>query len=144
MAFEKGRKKTGGRVKGGTDPKTIAKATERVEYIKATVDRVLEEYGRIAFLDLRRALDEDGNLKPLVDWPEDLARSVAAIDLDPFGKPEKVKFWNKNSALDSVAKHLGMFVERFAGADGKSPIEVNIGRQLLRDRILGTKERIGN
>jgi phage terminase small subunit len=97
---------------------------------------------------LRRAFDEEGQLLPPAQWDDAFAASVASIevvtrtlpgqaddelDAQPHGgalarkrnaKVEyihKIKVWDKNSALEKIAKHLGMFTERFelTGKDGK-------------------------
>jgi phage terminase small subunit len=97
-----------------------------------TVERVLREYARIGFADIRRAVqwhalqsetgeeDEDGvpstrtvNEVVLVDSDEidrDTALAISEIAQTKDGL--KVKFHDKKGALDSIARHLGMFVDR--------------------------------
>ncbi len=133
MPFEKGKPKTGGRVKGqkngvSVSPKVIA----RQEFVKATVDRVLEEYQHIAFLDIGQAFAADGSLLPIHEMPESVRRAmagieVASLNIDNDGKGEvgklhKIKLLDKGKALQDLAKHLGMFIERIGGADG-GPIQ---------------------
>jgi len=84
-----------------------------------TVARVLQEIGRLGFADLRRAFDENGNLKRPEEWDDDFAASVASIEVVTrnLGEGEvehvhKIKTWDKNSALEKLAKHLNMFIER--------------------------------
>lgn len=73
-----------------------------------TPERVLAEMGRLAFSDLRKMLDEKGNLKAVSDWDDDTAASIASLETG-VGGIAKVKAWDKNSALEKIAKHLGMF-----------------------------------
>jgi phage terminase small subunit len=111
------------------------------------VGRVLQELARLSFSDPRRAFDANGQLIAITDWTDDLAAAVSSIevvtrslpgeadeelDAQPHGgalarkrnaKVEyihKIKFWDKNSALEKIAKHLGMFVDRqeLTGKDG--------------------------
>lgn len=99
---------------------------------EVTVERVLREYARIGFADIRRAVqwqatqsltgeeDEDGtpltttlNEVVLVDSDaidRDTALAIAEIAQTKDGL--KVKFHDKKGALDSIARHLGMFVDR--------------------------------
>lgn len=112
---------------------------ERGDRTGITADRVLKELGRIGFSDLRGAFAEDGSLKHPDEWPADFAAAVSAIEVvtralpgeaheELDGQPHggalkrnrgaaveyvhKIKLWDKNSALEKIAKHLGMFVER--------------------------------
>lgn len=84
-----------------------------------SVARVLQEIGRLGFADLRKAFDADGRLKRPQEWDDDFAASVASIEVVTrnLGEREveyvhKIKTWDKNSALEKLAKHLNMFVER--------------------------------
>ncbi len=84
-----------------------------------TVARVLQEIGRLGFADLRKGFDNHGGLKRPQDWDDDFAASVASIEVVTKNLSEgeveyvhKIKTWDKNSALEKLAKHLNMFVER--------------------------------
>ena len=96
----------------------------RAQRTQITQDRVLEEYAKIAFLDPRRFYDSAGNLLDITELPKDVAAALAGIEvtteragMDEDGKPllrpvRKIKFADKRAALDSLARHLGMFVDR--------------------------------
>lgn len=128
MPRSKGHPKTGGRKKGSLNGASIRKASERVEFIKVTVQRVLEEYSRIAFLDIGDAFEAAGGLKPIHEIPEDIRRAIAGIEVVNYeedgdgkgaiGKLHKIKLLDKTKALQDLGKHLGMFIERIAGPDG--------------------------
>lgn len=105
---------------------------------EATVARVLEEMRRLGFSDLRNAFDENGNLLSPSEWSDDFAASVSSIKVvtktlpgqpDEGQEPQahggtltrrsanveyvhEIKVWDKNSALEKLAKHLGMFIDR--------------------------------
>lgn len=118
----------------------MRKEMERTESVKLTVERVLQEYGHIGLLDATQAFDTDGNLKLITDWPESLRRSIAGIEFEErfeiqkgvrvhVGRIHKIKITNKLGALDSIAKHLGMFVDqhRLVDKDGKdTALNVNV------------------
>ncbi len=99
----------------------IQKALKKRELrTEITQDRVLKEYARIAFLDPRNFFDESDNLKSITELDDDTAACLTGMDISTrFIKnkgddlePEtvkKIKFIDKKGALDSVAKHLGMF-----------------------------------
>ena len=110
---------------------------------EATVARVLEEMRRLGFSDMRKAFDENGNLKRPEDWDDDFAAAVSSIEVvkRSIGDGEvehihKIKVWDKNSALEKMAKHLGMFIDRIehTGRDG-GPIqtETKTWREVLRE-----------
>lgn len=94
----------------------VSKGAEKAE---ATVERVLKELSRIGFSDLRRAFDENGRLLRPEEWDDDTAAAISSVEVVTrnMGDGEvehvhKIKVWDKNSALDKIAKHLGMFIER--------------------------------
>ena len=104
----------------------------RSERTEITQDRVLEEYAKLAFLDPRRFYDAEGRLIDIPDLPADVAAAISGMDIavekagtDESGNPvfaqvRKIKLADKKGALDSVARHLGMFNDKLAltGKDG--------------------------
>ena len=93
---------------------------------QVTVDRVVAELGKLAFLDIRKAFDEDGNLKPIHELDDDTAAAISGLEVDKKvskmtdenGEPmvesylHKIKLSDKKGALDSLAKTLGLFVDK--------------------------------
>lgn len=87
-------------------------------------DRVLQEYAKLAFLDPSRFYDDKGSLIPIHELPKDVSACIAGMDIvtekigkNEEGKPEfatvrKIKLVDKKGALDSVARHLGMFNDK--------------------------------
>ncbi len=118
---------------------------------EVTVDRVVAEYAKLAFLDIRKAFDENGNLKPITEMDDDTAAAIAGLEVEvrrvadeteeelegqPHGgalkrqhsataRLHKIKLTDKKGALDSLARHLGMFVDKteVTGKDG-GPVEL--------------------
>lgn len=97
---------------------------ERSRRTEITADRVLQEYAKLAFLDPRRFYNDAGSLIPVHQLPDDVAAALAGMDVvteragkDAEGNAEfatvrKIKFADKKAALDSVARHLGMFNDK--------------------------------
>lgn len=112
---------------------------ERAERTGIDAERVLQELGRIGFSDIRALFTPAGNLLPPEDWPDSIAAAVSSVEVvtrglngesheETDGQPHggalkrnrgtaveyvhKIKLWDKNSALEKIAKHLGMFTER--------------------------------
>jgi phage terminase small subunit len=95
---------------------------KREERTEVTQDRVLQEYAKLAFLDPRRFYDENGGLIPVPLLPADVAAALASMvvtterskdgDGQTLADVSKIKFIDKKGALDSVARHLGMFIDK--------------------------------
>lgn len=84
-----------------------------------TVQRVLQEYGRLAFFDPRNLFRADGNPKGITEIDDDTAAAIAGVKVVAIGNAEmgvgeirEYKIANKLGALDSLARHLGMFNDR--------------------------------
>ena len=88
--------------------------------LEITQDRVLQEYARLAFYDPRKLFQPDGTPKPIEALDDDTAAALAVLEVrEEFegagenrafvGYTKKYKLANKLGALDSLAKHLGLF-----------------------------------
>jgi phage terminase small subunit len=105
--------------KGSVKDRVAELVSDGANKAEITVARVLQEIGRLGFADLRQGFDELGQLKRPQNWSDAFAASVASIEVvtKNLGEGEveyvhKIKTWDKNSALEKLAKHLGMFIER--------------------------------
>jgi len=108
----------------------------REQRTEITQDRVLAEYAKLAFLDPRKFYDQSGNLIPIHKLDSDTAAALAGMDVSAskgadgdIEYTKKIKIADKKGALDSIARHLGMFVDKteLSGAGG-SPLVVEIVR----------------
>lgn len=92
-----------------------------------TQDRVLEEYAKIAFFDIRKIYDDFGDLKHVQDLDDDTAAALIGVDVNMVSKDigtKKIKMADKKAALDSVARHLGMFNDNLnIGGQPDNPIK---------------------
>lgn len=83
----------------------------RSKRCEITQDRVLLEIARIAFSDIRKAMDENGKLKRLSEMDDDLAPAISKIKVTgtyQTGTLMELGLWDKNSALEKLCKHLGL------------------------------------
>jgi phage terminase small subunit len=118
----------------------IAEAqANRAKRTQVTADMVVRELARIGFSDLRKVLSPGGSLLMPTEWDDDTAASIASIEVvtntEGTGRDEegrkiiehthKIKVWDKNSALEKLAKHLGMFVEKHVHTgDPENPLRM--------------------
>jgi len=93
----------------------VARAIERGREAQARsahveASRVLAEYARLAFSDLSRVADwgkEGLVLKPWGEIAEDDRAAIAALSGGKDGA--RIRLHSKQRALDSLARHLGLF-----------------------------------
>ncbi len=86
-----------------------------------TQKRVLEEYAKVAFLDIRKFYTVDGSLKSIHELDDDSAGALAGCEVYEekvsdsedenvtVGQTKKIKTYDKVKALDSLGRHLGLF-----------------------------------
>lgn len=98
----------------------LAEGARRTE---VTAAATITELGRIAFADIRGLFNKNGVLKPVNQWPDDLARAVAALDIDELfdggggrrtqiGVARKVKLTDKLRALEMLGRSFGLFKDK--------------------------------
>ncbi|MDH4581387.1 terminase small subunit [Pseudomonas sp. BN415] len=112
----------------------------REKRTEITQDMVLREYARIAFFDPRNLFNDDGTPKPITELDDDTAAALAGLDLQEvyegygdervfIGYTKKYKVADKKGALDSVARHLGMFT-----AKGHAELDIELKRLEIEKR----------
>ena len=102
------------------------------KYMEAAKERavvcaadVLIELKRIGTVDISKAYSPSGQLLPVHEMPEDIRRAIAGIETEELwefsedsqkkervGTVTKVKFWDKNKALENLGRHFKMFVDK--------------------------------
>lgn len=114
-----------------------------------TQERVLAELAKLAFVDPRKFYDEQGNLIPVHLLDADTAATLAGMDVaeinsidGPIGQTKKIKMADKKSALDSLARHLGMFQDKIemTGKNGgpiAQKVDVSIAPEDAYLRMIG-------
>lgn len=97
------------------------KISERTEI---TQDMVLREFAKIGFADIRKVaawgstpvVEDDGSMTYPVELinsaeiDDDTAAAISEVSLTAQGV--KVKMIDKKGALDSIGRHLGMFIDK--------------------------------
>lgn len=112
------------RMHGGGAPQVQAKAAQRVKDMLAEAidpDRSMRETARLAYSDVRELFTEDGKLLPIHQWPDDVARAVAGVEVvrgnidkgdGKFDDVVKIKLWDKSKSLENLLKHHGKLIEK--------------------------------
>lgn len=102
----------------------IEKLTEKkTKDLEITAERIIQEYSRIAFFDIKKLFNEDDSLKKITELDDDTSAAIAGIDIASAYKKadeheaiteilKKIKNVNKIAALDSLARIKGMFVDK--------------------------------
>ncbi len=81
-----------------------------------SIERCIEEYACMAFLDPTQLFDRNGDVKPLDEIPENARRAIGGIDIEKHKYRgtifSKIRMNNKILALEALMKHLGGFEYR--------------------------------
>src|SRR5262249_17735420 len=85
---------------------------------------------RIALADPAKAFGPDGSLLELKAMPEDIRRAISTIELGKDVKACRLRFYSKTDALQVLAKHLGMLVDRREVKSDGAPL-FSISRPVL-------------
>ena len=126
----------------GRAPQVRRKANERLEDL-IDPDRALREAAKLAYSNIQDLLDEEGKVRPLKEWPRELAAAVSSIDLTKKnltagdGKQEdviRIRLWDKPANLTLLFKHLNLLTER---------LHLSADKEIL-DRLMSARERVDN
>lgn len=89
------------------------------ERLNITRERILQEYSKLAFFDVRKIHTPDGAIMPVNLMDDDSAAAIAGIEVYEenstddegermtVGQVKKIKLSDKRAALDSLCKVLG-------------------------------------
>lgn len=111
------------------------KMKEREKRTEVTQDMVIQELARIAFLDIRKLYDSNGELKNIQDIDEETVKAISSLetleeyagygnDREKIGNTQKVKLLDKTKALELLGKHLGLFND--VNVNMKNAIQVEL------------------
>lgn len=117
---------------------------DRARAMRVTADAVLAELHRIATADISLIFNEKGELRPIHEIPSDVRKAIASVEIDELfdgygkdreqiGLTKKIKFWDRNRALEMLAKNLKLLSDK---------IEVT-GRVTLEDLVAGSVKKDG-
>ncbi len=119
----------------------VGKVGGRIKELRAEIDKVyvldtaklIREAARIAFCQPSRIIGPTGSVLLPSELDADTEAAVASFDIDEFGRV-KYKFWDKNSALERLFKHKGLFE-----IDNKQRSDVG---GFARGKLKAMKERL--
>lgn len=105
-------------------------AVKRAESkIEASAEETLREAARLAYSDIRKLFDENGNLLQVHELDDDTARAVKKVKVtsrpgakegdDPIHVTE-IEFWSKTDGIAKLGQHFKIFGE---GETGKDPLQ---------------------
>jgi hypothetical protein len=89
---------------------------EVLNHLTVTKDRILDEESKLAFIDVRRMFDTEGEFLPPSLWPESIARAISGLDIDQtwdvtaerWKYRYKIRLNDKGRALGRLETVLGM------------------------------------
>jgi hypothetical protein len=86
--------------------KILAQKVE--ERFTIDAEKLLREASRLAHSDISNIMHPDGKVKLPHELDPDTRAAVASFKIDEYGRIE-YKFWDKNSAIERLFKHKGLF-----------------------------------
>lgn len=90
--------------------------------------KVFREMMNLATSDIRQLYNPNGSLKPMDEWPDDIAKCVSSVKLKVQGKgilkkkSLEVKLWSKNQAQEVLCRVLGL-----VSSDVNINLPLNVG-----------------
>jgi phage terminase small subunit len=89
---------------------------EILNHMSVTRERILDEEAKLAFIDVRKMFDTEGEFLPPTLWPEEIARSVSGLDVEQkwdtatekWKYTYKIKLNDKGRALGRLETVMGM------------------------------------
>lgn len=89
------------------------KGAAKLNKLDVTTDRIIAEYAKLAFADIREVVDVTDQIIKIKDgesWPDHVAGAVAEVSETKEGL--KVKLHSKTAALDALARINAMFKDK--------------------------------
>lgn len=121
------RHRRGSQTQPAASPPPLDDVEARAARLGITPERVLEEYRRIAFANLRHIVEWTATgmvVRAAADLnDEDVAAIAEIVEAAATGKPYRVKLFDKKAALDALARHLRMFPLPPRQPDEPAPVE---------------------
>lgn len=111
---------------------------------EVSVLKTVSELARIGYCDPVNIFDEGGNLKEIKDMDENTRRAIASVEVRTETREgvktaeiAKIRFWNKNDALKTIATYLGILVEKH---EHSGTLVVKELKDLPKDELLKLAE----
>ena len=130
--------------------KLIKENTKQIaEKLGLTLEKILSEYQKIAFSDIRNVFDDNGKIKKIKDIDEQTSAAISSIEIEDItvgrgesatsiGETVKIKRWDKKGALDSICRILGLNApDKVAPTDPDgNPLPQTSGPQIIVNPII--------
>lgn len=128
------------------------KAQKIEQKLEISAERTLLEIARLAYTPATAFYDKEGRLLPINELGADAAACLAGFDIEELwgfdgsldgksqiGELKKVKRFDKNRALEMLAKHFKLFIDAPAPA-----ININLGNLSAEDlkNLLAIKKKM--
>lgn len=119
----------------------IEKQEERT---KVTADWVILELAKLASINSQDIFNDGGKLINIKKLPRKVAAAISSVEVvkqttkegEPVEFLHKIKFWDKKGALDTLAKHFGLLLDKI-----KISGDINIS---FADRLKTGRDRVNN
>lgn len=96
-------------------------------------ETILKELLRLATVDISKAFDDMGQMKPLHQIPINIRKAISSIEVHEIfdgqgnektviGLAKKLRFWDKTRALELLAKHLNLLKDQDPPVQNNSPV----------------------
>lgn len=101
-----------------------SKAEKHMTKLDISVERTLNEVGRLAFLDVRKMFESDGSLKQIDKIDDDTAACISGLEVSDIwdsgegeqksiiGTLKKVKLSDKGAALDKLMRYHSLYSDK--------------------------------
>jgi phage terminase small subunit len=107
------------------------KQKEVAKRCEVTAENIVRETAAVAFSDIRKLFNSDGSPKAIHEIDDATASAISSIEVGQTitdGKVTartcRIRFWDKNSALERLFRHMGLF--RKEHAPQKSPRKMKV------------------
>ena len=96
----------------------------KIEKAEITVDKVLNEIGKIAFFNIQSIYNEDGSLKKIHELPPEIAAAISSVEIieknggigadseHALEQIKKIKMHDKSKNLENLGRYLAMFTDK--------------------------------
>jgi phage terminase small subunit len=111
----------------------------RARRVEIAADRVMREYAKLAFVDMRRLAEwgPDGvRLRKHTEIAEEDAAAIVELSRTGRSHGARIRLHDKRPALDALARHLGIFTKENAprASEFRSAAQAR-ARAVLKERI---------
>jgi phage terminase small subunit len=121
-----------------------AQAEKVARVVGLETERTLQEVAWIAHGDPGEIYDENNQLLPIKQMPLYVRATIAGIDHDKdTGRVIRIRFWDKNAALEKAMKHHGLYDRDNRQKSENLMIQVNLVGPPAEDgpRVIGGRGR---